>query len=96
LRFAAPLPRVVLLPRKPLLPRQAPASRNTTAGLISARRLARASSTFCLTPAIPYAWQPRGQTRSIPSAASPRVNHLKAELQTILDQSGSKYWITFE
>ncbi len=33
-------------------------------------------SGFGLTPAIPYAWQPRGRTRSIPSAASPRVNVL--------------------
>jgi hypothetical protein len=33
-------------------------------------------SGFGLTPAIPYAWPPRGRTRSIPSVASPRVNVL--------------------
>lgn len=33
-------------------------------------------SGFNLTPAIPYAWQPRGQTLALPSAASPRVNVL--------------------
>lgn len=33
-------------------------------------------SGFTLTPSVPYAWQPRGQTLAIPSAASPRVNVL--------------------
>lgn len=33
-------------------------------------------SGFALTPAIPYAWQPLGQTLAIPSAASPRLNVL--------------------
>lgn len=33
-------------------------------------------SRFSLTPAIPYAWRPWGQTLAIPSAASPRLNIL--------------------
>jgi hypothetical protein len=33
-------------------------------------------SGFNLTPMVPYAWQPRGQTRAIPSAASARLNVL--------------------
>ena len=33
-------------------------------------------SGFALTPAIPYAWQRRGKTLALPSAASPRVNVL--------------------
>ena len=31
---------------------------------------------FNLTPSIPYAWQPRGRTLALPSAASPRANVL--------------------
>ena len=31
-------------------------------------------SGFNLTPAVPYAWQPRGQTLALQSAPSPRVN----------------------
>ena len=33
-------------------------------------------SGFTLTPAVPYAWQPLGQTLSIPSASGPRLNVL--------------------
>lgn len=31
---------------------------------------------FTLTPSVPYAWQPRGETLEIPSAHSPRLNVL--------------------
>ncbi len=33
-------------------------------------------SGFTLTPVVPYAWQPPGHTRAIPSAASPRLTVL--------------------
>lgn len=33
-------------------------------------------SGFSLTPVVPYAWQPRGQVRAIPSTASPHLNVL--------------------
>jgi transposase len=31
-------------------------------------------SGFSLTPSVPYAWQPRGQTKIIPTSRSPRIN----------------------
>lgn len=33
-------------------------------------------SGFCLTPVVPYAWQPRGETIEIPASRSNRVNVL--------------------
>ena len=46
---------------------------------------------FNLTPSIPYAWQPRGRTLALPSAASPRANVLgflsptnQSQFQTVI------------